>query len=72
MSKVADDVSTPFELVHDPSHPHANAEGIVTYPNVNVTKEMADLITAVRAYEANLSVQEGFLQMVQRALKLLD
>ncbi len=72
VSKVIDDTTTPFDLVNDPSHPHANEEGVVTYPNVNVTMEMADLITAVRAYEANLSVQESFFQMAQRSLRLAD
>ena len=72
VSKVETDRTTPLEHVHDPAHPHADAEGMVAYPNVNVTMEMADLITAVRAYEANLSVQEGFLQMAQRALRLAD
>ncbi len=69
---VTTDESTPFEVIHDPAHPHADEQGLVTYPNVNVTREMADLITAVRAYEANLSVQENFLQMVSRALRLAD
>lgn len=67
---ITEDMQTPFESIFDPGHPDANAEGFVYMPNVNTTREMADLITAVRAYEANLSVQETFLQMAERALRL--
>lgn len=67
---ITDDMQTPFEPVFDPGHPDADAEGFVFMPNVNTTREMADLITAVRAYEANLSVQESFMKMAERALRL--
>jgi flagellar basal-body rod protein FlgC len=72
VSQISNDDKTPFEYINDPGHPHADAEGVVAYPNVNVTAEMADLITAVRAYEANLTVQENFMRMVERALRLAD
>lgn len=62
----------PFEEVFDPSHPDANDQGVVLYPNVNTMKEMADLVTAVRSYEASLSVQETFEQMAERALRLAE
>ncbi len=45
----------PFKLVYDPSDPHANAQGYVEKPNVNVITEMVDMITATQSYEANLS-----------------
>lgn len=64
------DRTTPFERIFDPQHPDADAEGFVSMPNVDTTREMADLMSAVRAYEANLSVQESFLQMAERALRL--
>lgn len=64
------DRKTPFERIHDPAHPDADAQGWVSYPNVNTTHEMADLITAVRAYEANLDVAEQFMRMAERALRL--
>lgn len=64
------DHATPFERIHDPAHPDADSEGWVSYPNVNTTREMADLITAVRAYEANLDVAEQFVRMAERALRL--
>jgi len=69
VSKVGHDLDTPFEEVNDPNHPDA-VDGVVRYPNVNATKEMADLITAMRAYEANLKAQESFVRMAERALRI--
>lgn len=62
----------PFEEVYDPTHPDRDERGIVLYPNVNTMKEMADLVTAVRSYEANLSVQDTFERMADRALRLAE
>jgi len=62
---------TDFERVLDPGHPDAGPDGMVVYPNVNTVMEMADLITAMRAYEANLTAQENFVRMAERALDLL-
>ena len=70
VAKVYQDFETPFEEVVDPTHPDADAAGVVRYPNVNTVREMADLITAVRAYEANLSVQQNLERMAERALRL--
>ncbi len=64
------DNNTPFEEIHDPSHPDSDADGIVRLPNVNAMKEMADLITSVRSYEANLKAQESFVRMAEQALRL--
>lgn len=72
VSDVRGDSTTPYEEVFDPGHPDANADGIVLMPNVNTVKEMADLITAVRAYEANLEVQTNFQQMAERSLRLAE
>ncbi len=63
---------SPFEEVYDPNHPDADERGVVLYPNVNTMKEMADLVTAVRSYEASLSVQETFERMADRALRLAE
>ncbi len=68
---VVEDHVSPMERIHEPSHPDADATGWVEFPNVNTTTEMADLITALRAYEANLMMQESFVEMAQRALQLL-
>ena len=70
-SRVSVDRATDFERVLDPGHPDAGQDGIVLYPNVNTVMEMADLITAMRAYEANLTAQENFVRMAERALDLL-
>ncbi|MFO1011706.1 MAG: flagellar basal body rod protein FlgC [Planctomycetota bacterium] len=70
VSKIVQDTSTPFEVVHDPSHPDADAEGNVLFPNVNTTKEMADMILAMRAYEANLNASDMFVRMAERALRI--
>ncbi len=70
VSKVEGDFKTPFEEISDPTHTDADADGIVRLPNVNTMKEMADLMTAVRSYEANLKAQDTFVQMAERALRL--
>ena len=67
---VEPDMVTPLVRVHEPGHPHADAEGIVTYPNIQATSEMADLITAVRAYESNSNAAESFVRMAERALRI--
>jgi flagellar basal-body rod protein FlgC len=67
---VEEDNRSPFERIFDPSHPDADAQGFVRYPNVHATQEMADLITAMRAYEAGIVVQENFVAMAERALRL--
>ncbi len=69
-TRVVLDRSTDFERILDPSHPDAGPDGMVAYPNVNTVLEMADLITALRAYEANLTAQENFVRMAERALEL--
>jgi len=70
VATVGRDMDTPFETVHMPGHADADASGMVRMPNVNAVTEMADMITSMRAYEANLSSQEGFVRMAQRALEL--
>jgi flagellar basal-body rod protein FlgC len=60
---------TPGEKVYDPTHPDADANGFVTYPNVDPVVEMTNMISASRSYEANLSVIQADKNM---ALKALD
>ena len=60
----------PERLVHDPSHPHADEQGMVRYPGVNHAQEMITVMSAVRAYEANLSVASSAKAMVLKALEL--
>lgn len=60
----------PGERIHQPQHPHADADGYVQMPNVNVAMEMVDLLTASRAYEANLAVARNARQMAAKALTI--
>lgn len=71
VSKVVKDMS-PLEKVYDPSHPDADAEGYLSLPNVNVATEMVDLISAQRAYEANIAVMASGSRMRARALDILQ
>jgi flagellar basal-body rod protein FlgC len=57
-------------LKYDPTHPDANKEGYVAMPNVNVMKEMADLISAQRAYEANIKTMNVTKGMAMKALEI--
>lgn len=61
---------TPGNMIYNPGHPDANAKGMVQMPNVNLTHEMVDLITASRSYEANLKVVTTAKQMAQQAMKI--
>ena len=70
VGSITPDNSTPFPVLHDPSHRDHDAQGNVTMPNVNVVSEMADLILAMRSYEANLNAQDNFVKMAERALRL--
>jgi len=60
----------PFEQTHDPFHPDADSDGYVTFPNVNVMEEMADMIAATRAYEANVNVVNNTKEMFTKALEI--
>ncbi len=60
----------PFRRVYDPSHPDADEQGYVNYPNVNIVEEMINMISATRAYEANAKVIEASKSMAMRALDI--
>ncbi len=57
--------------VYNPGHPDADINGFVLYPNVQIPIEMVNLITANRAYEANLKVSQAFRQEADQAIALL-
>ncbi len=61
---------TPSKKVYDPQHPDAAADGYVEYPNVEVMKEMVELITASRSYEANLTVLNSTKSMALKTLEI--
>lgn len=61
---------TPFKTTYNPGHPDADKEGYVKMPNVDVTKEMVDMISATRAYEANVTAINSSKSMFMRALDI--
>jgi flagellar basal-body rod protein FlgC len=66
---VVPDYETPMEKLQIVGHPDADENGMVTMPNVNTLAEMADMITAMRTYEANLGAQRNFVERVERVLQ---
>jgi len=62
--------SSPLRMVYNPSHPDADKNGYVAYPNVNIVTEMVDMISASRAYEANTAVIDITRNMANRALAI--
>ena len=62
--------SQPFPMVYDPTHPDADAEGMLAMPNVNLVEETADMMSASRAYEANVSVVRSAKRMALKALEI--
>jgi len=59
-----------FRRVHEPGHPHADAEGFVSYPDVDHAGQMTLMIKTSRTYEANLTAMNIAYQMYSRALEL--
>ena len=57
-------------LVFDPTHPDANEDGFVAYPNVDMITEMTDMLSASRSYEANITIVNVAKSMAQRALDI--
>ena len=67
---VYEDTWTEGNMVYDPSHPDADENGYVTYPNVNIITEMTNMIDASRAYEANSTAFNASKAMAQRGLEI--
>ena len=64
------DSKQPYRTVFEPSHPDADENGMVSYPNVNPVEEMVDIITASRAYEANIAAFNAAKAMANKALEM--
>jgi flagellar basal-body rod protein FlgC len=60
----------PFKRVYEPGNPDANAEGYVMYPDINVVEEMANLMSAQRNYEANVTTVDAVKGMFIKALDI--
>lgn len=61
---------TPFSVEYDPTSPDANAQGYVEKPNVDLIQETTDMMSASRAYSANLTAFEAVKNMAEKALEL--
>ena len=60
----------PLDMRFQPDHPMANEQGYVMYPNVNVVEEMADMLSASRSFQTNVSIMDSAKTMMQRLLTL--
>lgn len=60
-----------FKMRYDPTHPDANSEGYVAYPNINPVVEMADLIEATRAYQANVAAFQSSKSIALNSIDIL-
>lgn len=69
VSEIGEDDSG-YRLVYDPKNPEANEDGYVEYPNVDITQEMVDIISAYRSYEANVTAFNAYKDMAMKALEI--
>ena len=70
VTQIIEDQENELRKVYDPTHPDADGEGYVTYPNVNIVQEMTDLIDATRSYEANVTAFNATKNMALKALEV--
>jgi flagellar basal-body rod protein FlgC len=69
VARVVEDQS-PFKMVFDPKSPHANTDGYVAMPNVNVVEEMTNMISASRSYQANVEVLNTAKTLMVKTLSI--
>jgi flagellar basal-body rod protein FlgC len=69
VSTITED-QTPGRKVHDPKHPQADAEGYVTYSNVNAVEEMVNMISASRSYQNNVEVMNTAKTLLMKTLQM--
>lgn len=69
VSQIIED-EAPFNLVYNPNHPDANEEGYVEMPNVDPLKEIVDMMSATRSYEANVTALNASKTMLMKALEI--
>ncbi|MCR4567165.1 MAG: flagellar basal body rod protein FlgC [Pseudobutyrivibrio sp.] len=70
VSRVSEDKKTDFIMEYDPSHPDADENGYVRYPNVNTVTEMTNLIDASRSYEANVTAFSAIKSMASAGISI--
>ena len=71
VDKIVRDDTEP-KMKYDPTHPDANKNGYVAYPNINPVVEMADLVEATRAYQANVAAFQSAKTMANSAIELFN
>lgn len=69
VNRIIDDTS-PLKQVYNPTHPDADENGFVMMPNVDVLKEMVDMISATRSYEANVTALNATKSMISKAMEI--
>ncbi len=69
---IVKDTDTDMNLVYDPSHPDADENGYVLYPNVNIVTEMTDLIDATRSFEANATAFDASKTIASKGLSIME
>ena len=67
VQKILPDHKPPM-LIYEPSHPDANEEGYVAYPNINPIEELVNMLEAARSYEANVTIINTAKQLAQQAI----
>jgi len=70
VSQIVEDKDTAFRKVYNPGHPDADKDGYVNMPNINIVTEMVDMISASRAYEANVTNIEATKNMISAAMRI--
>ena len=69
VTKVLEDQNQP-RMVYDPTHPNADEKGYVAYPNINMVNEMVNMMSATRAYEANVTALNAAKDIALKALQI--
>jgi flagellar basal-body rod protein FlgC len=69
VTKVLEDQNQP-RMVYDPAHPNADEKGYVAYPNINMVNEMVNMMSATRAYEANVTALNAAKDIALKALQI--
>ena len=70
INQIIEDTTTPTKKVYDPSHPDADKDGYVELPNINAVTELVDMISATRAYEANVTAFQSTKAMNKASLDI--
>jgi flagellar basal-body rod protein FlgC len=69
VSKITDDTA-PFKQEYNPTHPDADENGYIQLPNVDILKEMVDMMSATRSYEANVTALNATKAMITKAMEI--